>query len=279
MCGEENVAVEQKTDAEVKPQIRDFTKRIMPGGTGQPTRVDPEPCPVTCEITYRSGSLSIVGDCYGGSGQIDMHFAHKTAAYDDNRYSTLLRLTWFDAGWTEAMWQQFLDIWHDWHLNDMRAGCIHQTPYLRQHPQLLQKQLEVVRYTLGDAYYELKRDIGERSQARDEDGFMRLTRRLWKIENIFKEIGLAGWTTKRPQLWPESARQLMTDGFIKADGLQRRDKAACISPDEHEDGWLSRPCPECGHKYGHGWNFEAVPEDVIEFLARLPDATFSFFKR
>lgn len=241
-----------------KPRIGDFTKQIMPGGTGAPTKVNPEPCPVTCKITYKSGRLSIVGDCYGGS-------------------STLLRLTWFDTGWTEAMWQQFLDIWHDWHLNDMRAGCAHQTLYLRQHPQLLGKALEVIRYTWGDAYNKLKRDIGERAQARDEDGFMRLTRRLWEIENIFKEIGLAGWTTKRPQLWPESARQLMADGFIKADGgVKGRDnRAAWVTCDEHEDGWLSRPCPECGYKYGHGWNFEAVPEDVVEFLARLPDATFS----
>lgn len=46
---------------------------------------------------------------------------------------------------------------------------------------------------------------------------------------------------------------------------------AWVSQSEHPDGLLSKPCPVCGYKYGSAWLKEAVPDEVIEFLAGLPD--------
>jgi len=37
--------------------------------------------------------------------------------------------------------------------------------------------------------------------------------------------------------------------------------------DEH----LGKPCPICGYKYGCGWIFEPVPDEVIEWLFNLPE--------
>lgn len=48
--------------------------------------------------------------------------------------------------------------------------------------------------------------------------------------------------------------------------------AGWVRFDEHPRGLLSKPCPVCGYKYGSAWNREAVPEDVLQFLAGLPDA-------
>ena len=36
-------------------------------------------------------------------------------------------------------------------------------------------------------------------------------------------------------------------------------------------GFLGRPCPVCGYKYGSAWQTEEVPKDVIEWLFDLPD--------
>lgn len=93
---------------------------------------------VFCKIEIKNGCLSISGvvgpnkwgNCRGGAGQIDMEFFHANLEHNDKRYSDLysphkhnMELT---EGWTFATWFNFLAIWHDWHLNNMRSGCEHQ---------------------------------------------------------------------------------------------------------------------------------------------------------
>ena len=45
-----------------------------------------------------------------------------------------------------------------------------------------------------------------------------------------------------------------------------------LSPEEHPEGILGKECPVCGYKYGSGWLYEEVPEDVINWLFDLPNA-------
>ena len=45
-----------------------------------------------------------------------------------------------------------------------------------------------------------------------------------------------------------------------------------LYPDEHPAGLLTKPCPVCGYKYGTEWKTEPVPQDVIDWLAALPDS-------
>jgi hypothetical protein len=49
-----------------------------------------------------------------------------------------------------------------------------------------------------------------------------------------------------------------------------------VTPEEHKDGLLTKKCPECGYGYGTNWLFEEVPNDVIDFLDRLPETTKSY---
>lgn len=46
---------------------------------------------------------------------------------------------------------------------------------------------------------------------------------------------------------------------------------AWVRQDEHPDGLLMKPCPECGYKYGSAWLKEAVPAEVIDRLKALPE--------
>lgn len=90
---------------------------------------------VFCKITLTDGKLSITGvegptasgNARGGCGQIDMGYEHSTAKNNDPRYHRYRKTpASYGPGWDRAKWQRFLDVWHDWHLNDMRSGCVHQ---------------------------------------------------------------------------------------------------------------------------------------------------------
>jgi len=41
---------------------------------------------------------------------------------------------------------------------------------------------------------------------------------------------------------------------------------------DHPLGFIGRPCPVCGYKYGTSWIKEEVPEEVVEWLYNLPDS-------
>ena len=45
-----------------------------------------------------------------------------------------------------------------------------------------------------------------------------------------------------------------------------------LHPDEHPDGILGKPCPVCGYQYGHAWQTEEVPQEVIDWLFNLPES-------
>lgn len=49
-----------------------------------------------------------------------------------------------------------------------------------------------------------------------------------------------------------------------------------VKRSEHPEGLLSEPCPTCGYKFGSSWLYEAVPDDVVEFLAGLPESTIAY---
>lgn len=44
-----------------------------------------------------------------------------------------------------------------------------------------------------------------------------------------------------------------------------------ISYSEHPLGFLGKPCPICGYKYGTSWIKEEVPEEIIKWLFKLPE--------
>lgn len=44
---------------------------------------------------------------------------------------------------------------------------------------------------------------------------------------------------------------------------------------QRELGWSGKkidPCPICGFKYGTAWEYDSLPDDVLETLANLPDS-------
>lgn len=116
-------------------------KKIVRIGTYKPTyRI--RPVSIFCEIEYKEERAGMVlsisgvigpnkwGNAVGGCGQIEMEFAHKNPAHNDSRYNLkdLIHASEinFADGWNIDKWWKFLEIWHNWHLNDLHAECEHQ---------------------------------------------------------------------------------------------------------------------------------------------------------
>jgi rubredoxin len=74
---------------------------------------------VFCKITIKDGRLSITGvvgpypngNSAGSCGQI---------------IDELDKIDSYNTGWSRYLVAVFKSIWKSWHLNDMRAGCVHQ---------------------------------------------------------------------------------------------------------------------------------------------------------
>ena len=81
---------------------------------------------VYCRIKYNEGKLSISGvegplkngEALGSCGQIDMHLTADNVDPAEN--------------WDKEKISKFLQIWGEWHLNDMNAGSPAQTAHLKQ---------------------------------------------------------------------------------------------------------------------------------------------------
>lgn len=80
---------------------------------------------VFCEVTVKDGTLSIHGvvgpckggRCWGSAGQIQDCLEGLVPG----------------NGWTQEMVEEFLDIWREWHLNDMVAGSPRQMAFLKDY--------------------------------------------------------------------------------------------------------------------------------------------------
>lgn len=95
-----------------------------------------------CKVEIKNGRLSISGvigplrsgNALGGCGQIDMEFEHRNPDDNDSRYSCHIKADEikFSYGWNKEIWLKFLDVWKDWHLNDMNAGTQKQEKAIKE---------------------------------------------------------------------------------------------------------------------------------------------------
>lgn len=222
------------------------------------------PAQLFVKIGYADGKLSISGvigpkhngDAFGGCGQIDMEFAHRRAVNNDRRYKNPIEPEnmVFAAGWDKDKWLDLLDVWKDWHLNDMKAGCEHQRA-----ERWGEEEIEVITYSLTSAASSEQRRLKE-----------------WAIQTL-KETGTVSISPEERALL---ALPYTMHAAPDADGpgsgryevsKRERKMANWVRPDEHPNGVLMKKCPTCGYAYGSAWLRVEVPEDVLEFLSGLPD--------
>ena len=162
--------------------------------------------------------------------------------------------------WTSEGVKRLWELWDRWHLNDMRAGCEHQRAAWDTH-----KSLEVTSYKLTSEAFRLR----DKALAR-----------------AARSAALG-----EPIDWNESERALIERALILCDDWYKDQPnragvlAACfevskvehksagwVTPREHPEGLLTRPCEVCGYAYDSKWLLEEVPEEVLAELLAMPES-------
>ena len=196
---------------------------------------------VFIDIDFDGKRLSITGDISNRSktqlyacGQINMSIDPKKINYADP--------------WNETRFTHFLAVWNRWHLNDMRAGCEHQERNWDKY-----RELQIPTYTWTTEYYNARQRAADGKMDMGEYQTFRTISQ--KVHDL---------TIKNNR--NEEIIKLLTDAkMIKIKKVETK-TVNWVTPDEHPDGILTKPCEICGYKYGTKWNFEEVPEEVLEYL-------------
>lgn len=234
--------------------------------------------PLFCKIELEGNRLSISGvigprgngDAWGSCGQVDMEFAHRNPQDDDTRTTKPTKAEDIDfaPGWTRDLWLDFLDVWHRWHLNDMRPGCEHQ----RGAAWETGKKVVLYYFRTKPHVYEAISEFKKRARAALQTGeTVTPTPEETRLANLSDKITLA-----TPDLPAHLAADYEPNGpQYDGDHYNRPSEektAGWVHPEEHPEGLLCKPCPVCGYKYGSEWRKEALPASVLAFVKSLPEA-------
>ncbi|MCP4204243.1 MAG: hypothetical protein GY769_20190 [bacterium] len=145
------------------------------------------------------------------------------------------------------------DLWKRWHLNDMNAGCEHQRATLD-----LSKTVEIVTYQLT-------------SEALSESGAVMTRAKKLLRDGETVQLSAEDRALAALPFQMTTAPDADSIGSGRYKVVKRETKSVgWVNVNEHPDGLLSKPCPECGYKYGTAWLREEVPADVIAELHALP---------
>ncbi len=169
----------------------------------------------------------------------------------------------FDAStpnppWTPERIERLRELWEQWHLNDMRAGCEHQRA-----AGWGSETVEIVTYKLTSEAYQLRKKAEEKASAAAVRG------EVADLDDTEKAL-LSPDDRFRGRFEPPDADSPLSGCFEV-----RKRESKCtgwVRPDEHPRGVLRKPCPECGYKYGTARRTEPVPDAVLEELAALPES-------
>ena len=226
------------------------------------------------KIEIKDGKLSISGvegptsggDADGSCGQISMGYKHRNPEDNDRRYSDPKSPS-LHSDWTEDMWLDLLDVWNEWHLNDMNSCCDHQRELGWK--RLAGKEVTLYHWRLDQSISsEQKKLEGEILQAARNNSDKPLDDNDRIILNL--EYSLV---THTQELDPHLAKFYVkkTPLYNGDGGHEEKKTLGWLYQKDHPDGILCRPCPTCGYKYGSAWLKRDLPSKVIDFLHSLPE--------
>jgi len=199
------------------------------------------------------------GDAWGSCGQISDTIRESIAAGEFIPDSA--------HGWTVPDVLSFLDLWDQWHLNDMCPECEHQRA--AGWPQMARQEIATYQWTLKSEIRsqqtKLKEEAIDRAASVGEGrsvGFSPLERKVLKLESFIK-----------------------TPAETLADGLDRfyeptqdahgyfahveNKTRGWITHSDDPRGLLGKPCEVCGYKYGSAWNTKKIPKEIMHTLEAL----------
>ena len=214
---------------------------------------------------YKDGTLSISGvegprasgSCTGGAGQISMGYEHRNPEHNDRRYSEPVKPSdiKFAAGWNRNRWWDLLEIWNDWHLNDLQAGCEHQRAL-----GWGKKELEVCTWRLKASVQDLQKEAENRALVALRTG------------EPYKALPSESFIVKLPYAVKAPRDSFAVSEFYEIKGAEKK-TSGWVYEKDHPEGVLCKACPECGYKYGTQWFKKEIPQEILQKLAEFPSAS------
>jgi len=243
--------------------MENFTKILNPG-TVPHWEAGRLPVPVFVKVEYKEGRLSITGvegpkangDAVGGCGQIVDTFTREG-----------FQPTPGDGAFWMLNAKKLRAVWERWHLNDMRPNCEHQRAagWLEKTGQ----KVTLYHWWITDAAGKKRKAArAEALRALEEGRKFRTTKDQARFAALAEWCDT--WTPDAPKYYEAHAAS-----YPGATPASETKTLGWLRPDEHPEGLLCRPCPECGYKYGSEWKREEVPESVLRFLREAPDAAIT----
>lgn len=172
--------------------------------------------------------------------------------------------------WSREMLDKLCDIWEEWHLNDMRPYCSHMKE-LGWVEQTYEK-VKVAKWTLTNEAYNKKAEIEGKAlnclrngrsftPTTDEIAYanMKYFITVYNDESLSHEYG---------KLYA-NAYELKEKDCLGSSNIEYKTRG-WIPYKDNKLGFLGKPCPICGYKYGTSWKSEEVPKDVLKWLENLP---------
>ena len=168
-------------------------------------------------------------------GQVDMDIDYEAASDDLKR---------------------ILDIWKEYHLNDMHAECVHQEEAGMR--KLASQPLYKAEYTMTHDTIVKQRGVEDFIKKElTQNGTVTLSQDQ-------RELYTMKYSIKKFFLNADEAKENIPEGY------KLREVEASLrghtSLSESEFGLLGKECPVCGYKYGHGWTYRPIPEEILTEL-------------
>lgn len=165
-------------------------------------------------------------------GQVDMDIDYEAASDDLKR---------------------ILDIWKEYHLNDMHAECIHQEEAGMR--ELASQPLYKAKYTMTHDTIMNQRKVEDFIKKElIENGTVTLSQEQ-------RDLYTMKYSIKKFFLNAEEAEANIPEGYKLREVETTLRGHTSLS--ESEFGLLGKECPVCGYKYGHGWTYRPIPEEIL----------------
>jgi hypothetical protein len=255
--------------------------------------------PLTVEIEYGNK----LNPTHKPSLSFSGHYGYGNSGGWGQIIDELANIKNYAPGWNRAKVKKLRETWQKWHMNGSRADCEHQ----RELPEFQPKDIEITYATADwDKVYKFEKDaqadvtaqfgadvkfhhnnlvafpVWKSDTGPDRPAGVSLATgykfspAIAALKALF-DSGIKPFskTAITPDQLVHASRKLlryMAFGYTALDLVKwskETKKTSWVYPHEHPEGYLTKPCPVCGYKYGSAWLHEDVPQDVLDWLQSL----------
>lgn len=161
-------------------------------------------------------------------------------------------------GWTRENVVELYRIWNKYHLNHMNPGCP-----CTDHIDMTQK-IPVYSYGYGNKHRIMEEHILS-GRCVDYTEYLNIAKKMRRTDYYVCDNYLDS-----PEHNPE-VLVLIEEGYLEVRAQVEQKAVGWVDYTKHPEGWLLRPCPVCGYKYGSEWTRRDIPTEVLQWLVDLPE--------